>query len=320
MDNSNLCIASLGGGHGLYQTLLAARGVDPATITAIVTVADDGGSSGRLRREFGMIPPGDIRMALAALAADDEEGELWRQTLQHRFGGTGGLAGHSLGNLLIAGLTEILDSQQAAFDRVAELTRSRGRVLPVVNQPLDIEADVAGLDDDPRIMRPVRGQVAVATTPGSVRRVRLIPEHPIANPLALEALADAELVTLGPGSWFSSVIPHLLVPEVVEAINRTDAHRTVVLNLTAEPGETQGFSSERHIHMLTQHAPTLTVDSILVDDSTITTRTERDFLQRAASAIGAEVVYRELHSTDEGGNPTQLHDPQKLAEAFRELL
>ena len=116
------------------------------------------------------------------------------------------------------------------------------------------------------------------------------------------------------------MIPHLLVPEVVEAINRTDAHRTVVLNLTAEPGETQGFSSERHIHMLTQHAPTLTVDSILVDDSTITTRTERDFLQRAASAIGAEVVYRELHSTDEGGNPTQLHDPQKLAEAFRELL
>ena len=319
MSNPNLHVTSLGGGHGLYQTLLATRRLNPASITAIVTVADDGGSSGRLRREFGMIPPGDLRMALSALSADDEDGELWRRTLQHRFGGTGALAGHSLGNLLIAGLSEVLGSHQAAYDRIAELTRSTGRVLPMVNEPLDIEADVAGLDDDPRIMRPVRGQVAVATTPGSVRRVRLIPEHPDANPLAVEAIRTAGLVTLGPGSWFSSVLPHLMVPDLVVALNESAAHRAVVLNLTAEPGETQGFSSERHIHMLSQHAPSVMVDSILVDNYAITTRTERGFLERAAATIGAEVVYRDLHRVDESGRPTYRHDPEKLAAAFREL-
>ncbi len=320
MGNPNLHVTSLGGGHGLYQTLLAGRILEPASITAVVTVADDGGSSGRLRREFGMIPPGDLRMALSALSADDEDGQLWRRTLQHRFGGTGALAGHSLGNLLIAGLSEFLGSEQAAYDRVAELTRSAGRVLPMVNEPLDIEADVAGLDDDPRIMRPVRGQVAVATTPGSVRRVRLIPEHPDANPLAVEAIHNAGLVTLGPGSWFSSVIPHLMVPDLVTALNDTEAHRVVVLNLTAEPGETQGFSSERHIHMLSQHAPAVTVNSILVDNYSITTRTEREFLERAASTIGAEVIYEDLHRVDESGRPTYRHDPAKLAAAFRSLV
>lgn len=320
MSNPNLHITSLGGGHGLYQTLLAGRDLEPAMITAVVTVADDGGSSGRLRREFGMIPPGDLRMALSALVADDGDGELWRRTLQHRFGGSGALAGHSLGNLLIAGLSEVLGSQQAAYDRITEVTRSTGRVLPVSNQPLEIEADVAGLDDDPRIMRPVRGQVAVATTPGSVRRVRLIPETPEANPLAVDAILEAGLVTLGPGSWFSSVIPHLLVPDMVTALNETKAHRAVVLNLTAEPGETQGFSSERHIHMLTQHAPGITVDSILVEDSSITTRTERDFLERAAARIGAEVVYRDLQSMDEKGLRTFRHDPEKLAAAFHDLV
>ena len=138
-------MACLGGGHGLYQTLLAARMSNAERISAIVTVADDGGSSGRLRRELDIIPPGDLRMALAALSGDTEAGKMWAQTLQHRFGGNGAMAGHAVGNLLIAGLTDVLGDYQAALDAVAVLTESHGRVLPVVNQPLDIEAEVAGL-------------------------------------------------------------------------------------------------------------------------------------------------------------------------------
>lgn len=309
-------ITSLGGGHGLYQTLVAARLSHPESITAIVTVADDGGSSGRLRREMDIIPPGDLRMALAALSRDDEDGRLWAQTLQHRFGGTGALAGHAVGNLLIAGLASVLGSQQAALDKVAELTRSHGRVVPVCEQPLDIEAEVAGLDDDPRVIRSVRGQVAVATTPGTVRRVRLHPDKPQPSPVAVEAIRNATMVTLGPGSWFSSVIPHLLVPGIVEALNDTDALKVVVLNLSAEPGETHGFSSERHIHMLSQHAPSLRVDRILVDSDSIPTRSERDYLSRAAAGLGAEVVYADLRKVDDTGRAVNVHDPSKLSSAL----
>nr|WP_245974882.1 uridine diphosphate-N-acetylglucosamine-binding protein YvcK [Corynebacterium alimapuense] len=307
---------SLGGGHGLYQTLVAAKLSAPDSITAIVTVADDGGSSGRIRRELGIIPPGDLRMALAALAQDDEHGSMWAQALQHRFGGTGALAGHAVGNLLIAGLTSVLGNEQAALDTVGELTHSQGRVLPMCNQPLDIEADVSGLDDDPRVMRPVRGQVAVASTPGAVRRVRLLPEQPEANPDAVAAILDADLVTLGPGSWFSSVIPHLLVPGIVDALNSTDALKVVVLNLSAEPGETQGFSSERHLHMLSQHAPSLRVDRILVDGHILPSSTERRYLERAAQSLGAEVIFDQVRQRNETGQASNLHDPARLSEAI----
>ena len=126
----------LGGGHGLYQTLLSARFSEATDISAIVTVADDGGSSGRLRRELEIIPPGDLRMALAALANSDPVGDLWARTLQHRFGGNGAMAGHAVGNLMIAGLTDVLGDYQAALDTIAELTNSQGRVFPVVNLSL----------------------------------------------------------------------------------------------------------------------------------------------------------------------------------------
>ncbi|WP_280401531.1 gluconeogenesis factor YvcK family protein, partial [Nocardia carnea] len=165
-------VVALGGGHGLYATLSAVRRLT-RRISAVVTVADDGGSSGRLRRELGVPPPGDLRMALAALAAD-ADGVLTR-TVQHRFGGTGALAGHSVGNLLLAGLTEVLGDPVAALDKVGELLGISGRVLPMSTIPLDIEADVSGLEADPRVSRCIRGQVAVATTPGKVRRVRLLP-------------------------------------------------------------------------------------------------------------------------------------------------
>lgn len=318
-DTSGARVTSLGGGHGLYQTLRAVRLLRPDKIEAIVTVADDGGSSGRLRRELGIIPPGDLRMALAALAEEDDEPQMWARLYQHRFGGTGALAGHAVGNLLIAGLTDVLGDMQAALDAAARLTNSAGRVLPMALEPLQIEADVSGLDDDPRIMRVVRGQVAVAATPGIVRRVRLIPDPPAANPAAVEAIHRADIVTLGPGSWFSSVIPHLLVPGINEAINETDALKVVVLNLTAETGETTGFSHERHLHVLSQHTAELRLDAVLVDGSVLPNEAERNYLERAAGRFGATVVYDDIRAESEEGSLLSIHDPEKLSGALHRI-
>ncbi|AWB84059.1 gluconeogenesis factor YvcK family protein [Corynebacterium liangguodongii] len=319
MTKDALHFTCLGGGHGLYQTLLAARQARAGHIDAVVTVADDGGSSGRLRRELAMIPPGDLRMALSALTSDDEEGRLWRTMLQHRFKGNGAMAGHAVGNLVLAGLSETTGGMQAALDVLARWTGSAGRVIPVCNQPLEIEADVAGLDDDPRIMRSVRGQVAVATTPGSVRRVRLLPPNPPVNPAAIEAILNADVVTIGPGSWFSSVIPHLLVPDVIAALNETSARVIVILNLSPEAGETQGFTTERHIHLLSQHALGLEVDHFLADANAETTPGERANLSRTAARAGAEISYRDVRTILADGTMGLTHDPEKLAQALLEL-
>ena len=258
---------ALGGGHGLHATLSALR-LLTERVTAVVTVADDGGSSGRLRRELGLLPPGDLRMALAALAGHDPAGQRWAALVQHRFGGSGALAGHAVGNLLLAGLMDVLGDPVAALDEVAALLGLRGRVLPMSCEPLDIEAEVTGLgengphgDGGHRI----RGQVAVASTPGRVRRVWLRPERPRACREALEAVRTADVLLLGPGSWFTSVLPHLLVPELRDAVIASPARRVVVLNLAPEPGETAGFSPEQHLAVLSQHAPALRVDAVIAD-------------------------------------------------------
>ena len=303
----------------MYQTLTAARAAGASTINAVVTVADDGGSSGRLRREMDIVPPGDLRMALAALTADGANGSMWRDTLQHRFGGHGAMAGHALGNLLITGLAERLGDTQAALDQVAQWTGSAGRVIPVCPQPLDIEADVAGLDDDPRVLRSVRGQVAVATTPGTVRRVRLTPAQPPASAAAVEAILEADIVTIGPGSWFSSVIPHILVHDVAQALNETEATVVVILNLSPEAGETHGFTTERHIHVFSQHAPQLRVDYFLADERTATSAGERENIARAADRLDAQVVFAPLREVGEDGVALNRHDPNRLAAALQAL-
>ena len=318
-DAQSPVFTCLGGGHGLYQTLRAARCAGASFINAVVTVADDGGSSGRLRREMSIVPPGDLRMALAALTEDSDGGALWREALQHRFGGHGAMAGHAVGNLILAGLAEKFGSMQQALDVVAEWTGSVGRVIPVCPIPLEIEADVAGLDDDPRVLRSVRGQVAVATTPGAVRRVRVLPSHPAASPEAVQAIKDADVVTIGPGSWFSSVIPHLLVPDIVDALNTTEATVAVVLNLSPEAGETHGFSAERHLHVFAQHAPNLHVDYFLADSSISMSEGEREYLRRAAAKVDAEVRFCDVRELDSNGALSHRHDPQKLATALLKL-
>ena len=311
-------VTALGGGHGLFATLRAARGAADH-VTAVVTVADDGGSSGRMRRELGSLPPGDLRMALAALVRDSPQGHLWERTLQHRFGGHGALAGHAVGNLVLGGLTEVMGSSIAALDELAGLLGVRGRVVPMSPEPLDLEADVQGLGDDAREVTAVRGQVAVASTLGTVRRVRLIPQDAPATPEAVQAILDADLVTLGPGSWFSSVIPHLLIPGIVDALAQTDATRVVLMNLVAESSETNGFSMERHIHMLLQHCPSLRMDVVVVDERSVQSARERRHLERAADRLGARVLYRDVREDDDRGRFTDRHSPSKLADVLREF-
>ncbi|MFC9788338.1 uridine diphosphate-N-acetylglucosamine-binding protein YvcK [Rhodococcus sp. NPDC127528] len=313
-------IVALGGGHGLYATLSAARRLS-SDVTAVVTVADDGGSSGRLRSELGVIPPGDLRMALAALSdggAGVDSGpdvQTWTRTIQHRFGGTGALAGHSVGNLILAGLSEVLGDTVAALDELGRLLRIDGRVLPMSPIALAIEADVVGLEADPRVSRCIRGQVAVATTPGKVRRVRLLPSNPPACAEAVEAIERADLVLLGPGSWFTSVIPHVLVPELLASLTETTARKALILNLAPEPGETAGFSAERHLHVLSQHAPELTVHDVVVDSGSVPEGREREHLHRAARRLGAEVGYADVAESG-----TAIHHAGKLAAALDRIV
>ncbi|MGH3277172.1 MAG: gluconeogenesis factor YvcK family protein, partial [Streptosporangiaceae bacterium] len=200
-------MVALGGGHGLHASLSALRRVT-RDLTAIVTVADDGGSSGRLRREFGVLPPGDLRMALAALCGDDAWGTTWSKVIQHRFTGAADLGGHTVGNVLIVALWELLGDSVQGLDWVARLLGAHGRVLPMSSVPLDLVAEVAGADpDDPDAISVVHGQVACATTPGQVRSVSLVPADPPACPESVQAVEAADWVVLGPGSWFTSVLP-----------------------------------------------------------------------------------------------------------------
>jgi uncharacterized cofD-like protein len=312
-------VVALGGGHGLSATLAALRTVTDA-LTAIVTVADNGGSSGRIRRELGGLPPGDLRMALAALCGDDEWGRTWADVLQHRFGGPseGGLHGHAVGNLLIAALWERLGDPVRALDWVGRLLGARGRVLPMSSVPLEIEALVAGADpDDPAATGVIRGQHELAVTPGRVLSVRLSPPEPPAAPEAAAAIRAADWTVLGPGSWFTSVIPHLLVPELAAALAETSARKLLVFNLSPQPGETDGYSAEQHIEVLADHCPGLRLDLVLADEMSCGAPRVYGPLEKAAAAIGARVVLAPLAAPYRAGDKSPRHDHALLAQAFR---
>jgi uncharacterized cofD-like protein len=305
---------ALGGGHGLAASLTALRQVT-ADLTAIVTVADDGGSSGRLRRDYGVLPPGDLRMALAALCGDDEWGTTWSRVVQHRFGGDRELAGHAVGNLLIVALWDLLGDTVAGLDWVARLLGTGGRVLPMAAVPLDIVAEVLGADPgQPGQITTVRGQAQCASTPGQVQSISLLPADPPAVPEAVRAVLDADWVIFGPGSWFTSVLPHLLVPELAAALHTTAARRLVVLNLEPQPGETEGFSPHKHLEVLTGHAPALTVDVVLADTKAASTGNLAD-LEKAAAVLGARLVMADVAAADGSAK----HDPRLLARAYAQI-
>lgn len=309
-------VVALGGGHGLFATLSALRQVTD-NLTAVVTVADDGGSSGRLRAEFGVLPPGDLRMALAALCGDDDWGRTWSQLVQHRFHSSGDLDAHNVGNLLIVALWELLGDTVAGLDWVGKLLGAHGGVLPAAAIPLDIAAEVEGADPArPREVATVRGQVACATTPGRVLSLSLSPPDPPAVPEAVEALRRADWVVLGPGSWYTSVLPHLLVPELASALVHTPARRLVVLNLAPQPGETDGFTPHTHVEVLAAHAGSrgldLRLDVVLGDTGVVR---DQASLEKAVKTLGGRVVLDDV--ADPGGAPR--HDPGRLAHTYARI-
>ncbi|MDO5700332.1 MAG: uridine diphosphate-N-acetylglucosamine-binding protein YvcK [Bowdeniella nasicola] len=297
---------ALGGGHGLSATLRALRFISE-DVTAIVTVADDGGSSGRLRSEFDILPPGDLRMALAALCEGTEWGRTWRDLLQYRFQSDGPLAGHAVGNLLIAALWQQRGNEVHALDLVGRLLGAGGRVLPMCVTPLVIEADVT--HDGER--RTVSGQVSVATVPGSLDNVRLSPPNPAPCREALQALDGADLIVLGPGSWYTSVLPHLLVPDLAAAIRESAATRVIVMNLAAQDSETAELSPADHLHVLLDHDPQLRCDVVIADPLAVQ---DPDRLVCAAHDLGGQVLFRQVRSAD---HPA-IHDPLRLAAAIRD--
>jgi uncharacterized cofD-like protein len=299
-------VVALGGGHGLAATLGALRHLSQ-NLTAVVTVADDGGSSGRLRHELGVLPPGDLRMALSALCDDGEWGLTWRDVLQHRFVSDGPLNNHAVGNLLIVALWELLGNEVAGLDLVGRLLGVQGRVVPMAAVPLEIEAEVHSPDGT----QTVHGQYNVAVTPGRVERIRLVPEDPPACQEAVEAVRAADWVVLGPGSWYTSVVPHLLVPELAEALRTTSARRALTVNLSAQEGETDGMTAADHVRSLHELSPGLGLDVVLADPSAVE---DLDDLTEAAAACGAEVLLRQIGV----GDGTARHDPLRLAAAYRD--
>ncbi|MGA8257036.1 MAG: uridine diphosphate-N-acetylglucosamine-binding protein YvcK [Nocardioides sp.] len=318
-SNRAQAVVAFGGGHGLHASLSALRLlVDDLTVddlTAIVTVADDGGSSGRLRGEFNVLPPGDLRMALAALCGSDDWGDTWARVLQHRFEGNGEMRGHVVGNLLIVGLWELLGDHVDALDWVGKLLGAKGRVLPMALTPMEIQAHVRGLADDPDELTLVRGQVEVATTEGVITSIDLDPPDPPVSEDALTQIAAADWAFIGPGSWFSSVIPHLRVPALRSAIVNTDARLVVVLNLEEQAGETGGFGPADHLAALFEHAPDLRVHSVLADSAGIT-EAQVDELRQAVAASGSRLVLADVAR----GDGSAQHDPSKLAAAYAAIM
>lgn len=289
MTGGGPAVVAVGGGHGLAASLRALRRLT-ARLTAVVSVADDGGSSGRLRRQLGIIPPGDLRKCLVALADDRS---VMATAFEHRFESEG-LEGHALGNLVLAGLVAATADVQAALDEAGRLLGCAGRVVPAAAEPVVLKAESDAGE--------VRGQTAVAGTP-RIRRVSLVPDDPRARPEALEALAQADLVVVGPGSLFTSVLAAVAVPELAEAIRRSPGRRVYVANLHTQAAETEGFDVAAHVAALQAHG--IEADVVLADSSAI-----------ALGDLAVGVVDVPLSRPDGGPG----HDPDRLATALAGLV
>jgi uncharacterized cofD-like protein len=291
-------VVGIGGGHGLAITLTAARAFADE-VAAVVTVADDGGSSGRLTRELGIPPPGDIRNCLVALARDSELAELY----QHRFE-SGALTGHTVGNLLIAALTEMSGNFAEAVAEAGRLLRCAGRVYPSTTELVELGAHVIGGQ--------IQGQVAVGATRSRIQAVYLTPGRPEAHPAAVDAILGADLVVLGPGSLFTSLIATVLVPGIRKAVHDTRARRVFVCNTRMQKGETEGLGAAAHVEALLAHAGAFAADAVVVQSPAV----EPDGVEvdrQALSFSGIEVV--EVDAADASGG----HDPERLAAVMRRL-
>ena len=297
---SGPAVVAVGGGHGLEATLRAACRY-AGRVTAVVSTADDGGSSGRLREALGVPPPGDLRRCISAMA---DPGSPWATALEHRFAG-GELDGHALGNVMIAGLTEATGDLVAAVDevaRVAGLDPATRRVLPATRHPVVLKAHTGAH------ATPVTGQVAIERT-GAIRRVALVPADPVTPADAVAAIAAADQVVLGPGSLYTSVLAAAVVPAVHAAIALTRATRVYVCNLGPAGSETAGYSAADHLAAVLDHD--VPVDVALVASGAL----PPGDLAGLSAAHGVRVVEASVASA--GG---LAHDPAQLAAALADLV
>jgi uncharacterized cofD-like protein len=305
-------VVILGGGHG-QATILRGLKAHTANLTAIVTVADDGGSSGRLRREMGILPPGDFRNCIAALA-DDES--LMTRVLQYRFRSNASLDGHSFGNLFISAMSGVTGSFEQALSESSRVLAVQGLVLPSTLTAVTLAADVQLADGTPvRVM----GESKIPHTGGEILRVLLDPTEPPAYPGAVQAILNADLIVVGPGSLYTSIMPNLLVPEITRAIRASQAPKVYVCNVATQPGETDRYSTERHLEAIETHVGPNLFDVMITNN-----RLGRTELPSGASWVtldsqnrpGLQVVQADLTSATQ---PWQ-HDSQKLAQRVMTVL
>lgn len=304
-------IVVLGGGTG-QPVLLRGLKDYSANLSAIVAVSDDGGSSGRLRGELGILPPGDIRNCLLALA---ETEPLMDRLFQHRFGQGQALYGHSFGNLFLAAMTEITGDFQEAVRQSSRVLAVRGQVLPTTPEDVVLMAD---LQDGRRIV----GESNITAAGGRIVRMHCRPEAPAPTPEALVAIAEADLVVLGPGSLYTSLVPHLLVAGMGQALARSRALRVLVVNIMTQPGETDDMDVRAHLAAIEEHAGAPIIDVVLLHDSNLPPEVLKRYAEQGAGpvsereSIGRSVVRQDLVRVEDH---VVRHDPEKVALALMEL-
>ena len=314
-----MSLTTLGGGTGLGNLLRGLKhhvGSEIAELTAVVAVTDDGGSSGRLRRDFGVLPPGDIRSCIVALA-DDED--LLARLFQYRFGDGEGLSGHSFGNLFLAALSGITGDFYEAILTAESVLSVRGRILPATLTDLHLQArGQSGRTYD--------GESAIGKSGEPLHDVRLEPAEPIAFPPAVEAIEEADLVLLGPGSLYTSVITNLLIPGIAAAVNASRGTVVLPVNLMTQPGETDGLDAIAHLDAIERYAGEGLVDVALVNSNGIPAERLPAYEDEGSTPVvvdrsalesrGVEVVERDLLAD----GPLVRHDPAKLSRAILELV
>lgn len=300
-----LHIVCIGGGTGLSALLHGLKAYAgegrQAEITAVVTVSDDGGSSGRLRRDFDVLPPGDIRSCMVALSEDEA---LLSRLFQYRFGAGRGLKGHSFGNLFLMALTHVMGDFSLAVRTSSEILASRGRIYPATARNVTLEAELES-------GKVVCGETRISRSRSRIRRIRLNPEHCAPLPETLAAIADADLITLGPGSLFTSIVPNLLVDGIAEAIRQSPAIKAAYINLMSQPGETSGFSAADHIAAIDDHAGAHLTDVAIVNTAEISEALLHTYAaQRAHPVVNDIDCLRELGVEVLGAN--LLSEDQKI--------
>ena len=316
-----LNFVAIGGGNGLSTLLSGLKRFVAAgetetiwleNLSAIVAVSDDGGSSGRLRDELQMLPPGDIRNCMVALS---EDSHLLSKLFQHRFRGGGDLGGHNFGNLFLAALSEITGDFAEAVRLSSEILASKGHIYPATVADVRLTAELV----DGSL---VRGETNISKIGNSIKRLRLEPENCQPLPETLAAIADADVISVGPGSLFTSLLPPILVDGVADSIAESSAAKIFICNLMTQPGETDGFTAKRHLEIFREYAAQIDFDYVVINNHPIREEQQKRYTSEGAKQIGladsispgtvegAEIVYGNLLD----GNEKVRHHPEKLAQ------